>query len=282
MPTEEFISERRLEPVVYYCGIDKNIMPGARYGPIKRDVFLVETCVHGYGAIIINGVEFKITPRSCYFLFPGDTVTHVTDEKEPREGYWCAIEGLQIANALNRAGVSSSAPFAPSEVFDEINAHVEDLYKTREENDLGADLRRTAHIYGILGALLRTENAKNKNAWVQKAIGYMETSYHEQITVATIAAAIGLDRSYFSTLFKSQTGMSPHAYLTYIRIKKAASLIKEQDFSMAEIAEAVGLDVPNFARLFKREVGITPREYKKKTADSGELIDVYRRPRRKV
>ncbi len=279
MPIEHFISEHRFEPMVYYSDIDNNIAPGTRFGPVTRDVFLVECCIRGYGKIIINNNEFPITPRSVYFLFPGDTVTHITDSDEPREGYWCAIDGLQVSVALKKAGITSTSPFAPPEVFDDIYPHLEELYMSRDENDIGAELRRTAHLYNILGSLLRMVEATDKNIWVQKAIGYMEANYPNDISVSSLASEIGLDRSYFSTLFKSQTGVSPYAYLTYIRVKKAASLIKDDAYSMSEIAEAVGLDSQNFARIFRREIGISPREYKKEVESGIDNIDVYRSPR---
>lgn len=259
-----YTKEHHMEPLVYFCGIDENLEPGVKCGPVQRDVFLIECCVSGYGGIEINGVNFPITPRSCYFLFPGDTVTHSADEVEPRCGFWCAMSGLQIASALKQAGISSSSPFAPPELFDEINSRLEEMYRTREENDLGADMRRTAHIYAILGALLRTSTATDKNSSVQKAIGYMETNYHMDLSVAALAGEIGLDRSYFSTLFKSQTGLSPHEYLTQLRVKKAAALLKDTAYSVAEISEAVGFDSGNFSRIFKQVIGMTPLEYRKK------------------
>ncbi len=278
MTVEKNAGEYRYEPVVHYCGFDKNLTPGAHYGPVKRDIFLIECCVSGYGKIVINNKAFPITPRSCYFLLPGDSVKHFADEKEPREGCWCAVDGLRVASALKSAGITSDSPFAPPEAFDEINAHLEELYRTRSENDLGANFRRVAHVYGILGALLRTGASTDKNYWVQKAIGYMQTNYYEDISVASLAAEIGLDRSYFSTLFKSQTGMSPYSYLTYLRVNKAAALIKEGSYSMAEIAEMVGLDPQNFARLFKREIGISPREYKREKEGENSSADIYRGP----
>ncbi len=262
---KKYAKSHHLDPLVYFCGIDENLKPGAKYGPVQRDVFLIECCVSGYGSIEINGTVFPITPRSCYFLFPGDTVTHGTDEHDPRCGYWCAMNGLQIASALKKAGISSSSPFAPSQLFDDINSRLEEMYRTREENDLGADMRRTAHIYAILGSLLRmsTVNVDDKYSSVQKAIGYMEANYHRDMSVALLAGEIGLDRSYFSTLFKSQTGLSPHEYLTQLRVKKAASLLKDSAYSVGEISEAVGFDSGNFSRTFKQVIGMTPLEYRK-------------------
>lgn len=267
---EKYIGERREEPAVFYCGRDYGLLPGAHYGPVTRDVFIIECCTRGYGAIEINNASYPVLPGCCYFLMPGDLVTHRADEKEPREGYWCSVDGLQIASALKKAGISSTSPFAAPEAAQRIQPILKKLYDTRTENDTGADMRRTACIYEILGELLRTATATDKNVWVQKAVGYMEANYPSDISVASLAAEIGLDRSYFSTLFKEHTGISPHAYLISLRIRKAAYLIKEGSYTVADVAEAVGLDAQNFSRLFKRETGISPREYKKqsKTLDA--------------
>ena len=259
------------EPVVYYCSAEKNIKIGSRCGPVKRDVFLIESCIRGYGTIIINGNKFSVTPRSCYFLLPGDIVTHVNDAKESREGYFCAVDGELVASVIKKVGIDSKNPFAPSEAFDEIYGHLRSLYLSKDESDPGAELRQVSHIYGILGALLRSEKNTDKNMWIQKAIGYMETYYPEDISVATLAAQIGLDRSYFSTLFKTQMGISPHTYLTRLRVRKAAALIDEGGYSMTEIAYAVGLAPQNFARVFQRESGKTPRDYKNRAKSTEDL-----------
>ena len=263
MSIDTIKNEYNFEPVVYYCGIDKDLPPGARCGPVRRDVFLIESCAKGYGTIIINDREFPITPRSCYFLLPGDTVTHLTDKTEPREGYYCALEGVRLENVLRMVGINSKKPFAPSELFDEIHEHLMKLYLTRGESDPGSEMRRLAHIYSILGSLLKNGVQSDSNYWFHKAIGFMETNYHNNISVATLANEVGLERSYFSTVFKDKTGVSPYAYLTSLRIKKAVSLMKEGRLTTGEIASAVGLDPQNFARIFQREQGKSPREYRK-------------------
>ena len=253
------------EPIVYVSNRDQNLEPGARYGPVIRDIYVVECCTGGYGSVIINNVEYPLKRGDCYFLLPGDIVIHTADTKEPRTGVWCVIDGPQVGRLLAQAGISSENPFAPPEAFEEIMALVEQLVCMKEETDHGADYRRIACVYGILGALLRhTGVAADKNMWIQKAIGIMEARYHQELSVAQLADEIGLDRSYFSTLFKNQTGMAPHAYLTALRIRKACTWMRQSDYSISEAATAVGLDPQNFARLFKRETGMTPGEYKRK------------------
>jgi AraC-like DNA-binding protein len=251
----------RDEPILYYCGIDENLKPGARSVPIIRDVYVIECCICGAGTIIINGNEFPFEKNSCYILMPGDTVIQTSDVIESRKCIWCAIDGFLLKNVFEQAGISSQNPFAPSEAFEEILEELKRILSMRDDTDPGVDFRRAGCIYNILGALLRSTKASNKNSVIQKAIGIMETRYHESISIEEIAKISGFDRAYFSTLFKEKTGLSPHAYLTQLRIKKASTLLILNNSTISEIALSVGLDPQNFSRFFKKETGKTPKQY---------------------
>lgn len=97
---------------------------------------------------------------------------------------------------------------------------------------------------------------------IQKAIELMENHYNEALNTQEIANIIGVQRSYFSTLFKAHTGISPYRYFMQVRIRKACALLEDSEMPVADVAEAVGLNAQNFSRTFKREIGITPREYR--------------------
>lgn len=261
---ERYVYEQREEPIVYMSERDIDIAPGARFGPVIRDLYVLECCTDGYGSVIVNGREFPVEPGCCFFLLPGDEVSYKTGTEQPRSDIWCAFDCLQAGRILAQAGITSQNPYAPRELFDEIMQQVEQLVRMKGEPDPGADLRRASHIYAVLGALLRfAPSAANKNLWVQKAVGIIETQYHKHISVKEIADAVGLDRSYFSTLFREQTGMTPHAYLNTLRIKKACTLMEQHKLTIAAVAEEVGLDYRNFARIFKKVTGNTPGEYNK-------------------
>lgn len=262
------------EPMLLICDRDENLTPGIRFGPVIRDIYIVECCTGGYGSIIINDVEFPLKRGDCYFLLPGDTIIHTADTKEPRTGVWCSFDGPQIGKRLARAGITAATPFAPPEAFEEITSQIEQMLKLKDESDHGADLRRTACIYQILGALLKHASVTtDKNIWIQKAIGIMESRYYEELSVARIADEVGLDRSYFSTLFKSQTGTTPHAYLTSLRIQKSCVLMRQRNYNINQAAAAVGLDPQNFARLFKRETGMTPGEFRAQLPHESEIMN---------
>ena len=251
------------EPNVYYCGIDKNLNPGASFGPIVRDLYLFEFNTGGYGSVIINGKSFSVKPKTCYILLPGDTVTQTCDTKEPREGIYFTASGTRIGEALVQAGITSENPFVHPELFDKFVAVAKKIYDSLDDESLGAKYRRTAYIYEILGFLTEKKAITNKTHWVNRTIAMFENDYSMKITVADVATRLGFERTYFSAMFKEHTGVPPHAYLTALRISKAAKLLDENGYSVGETAEAVGLDPQNFSRIFKKATGDYPKNYKK-------------------
>ena len=254
----------RQTPAVLYCEKEFDLLPGECYGPIIRNVFIIECCVEGYGSVIINGNEFKVTPGDCYILLPGDTIIHTADTENPRKGYWCAIDGFDLRFIFKEAGISSLSPFAPKELFNELCAILQKMVLEWGKGDGGETLRETALIYEFLGVLLKNKKPTTNDDRIERAIGVMETKYHEHLNIDEIAREIGLERSYFSVLFKEKTAVSPHKYLNSLRIRKACDLIEKENCSISEAAAATGFDPCNFARIFKKETGETPLTYFKK------------------
>ena len=255
----------RTEPVVYLCTWDtrETVPPGSKYGPVVRNVYTIECNVSGYGTVTINDRLFSIKPRDCYFLLPGQAVSFTADNQNPRLALYCTAGGLRLGQILEKAGITSASPFAPPEKFDAIFAIMEKMYASSKENDLGSALQRTACLYELMGVLTQGHTDTNTDQFTDYAIGLMETTYHTGVSVADIAAQMGFDRCYFSTLFKQRVGTSPYAYLTSLRIEKAKTLLSDSDRSVTEVAESVGLDPRNFARIFKKETGQTPHCFKK-------------------
>ena len=239
----------------------ERINPGKGSGPTVRSVYVIECCTGGQGSVTINGTRFPFHAGQAYVLLPGDAVRHDTISAEPREGYWCALDGASIGNYLREAGITSEAPYISPALFDQVLHWLKSLVASWNDRDSGAQLRQTACAYGLLGALLQNQPALQKDTWLDKAIGYMQTNYGEELPVEKIAGQIGLERSYFSARFRQKTGVTPHQYLTRLRVQKACQLLETTDFSISEIAYLVGLAPHNFSRIFKKETGITPQDY---------------------
>ena len=79
-----------------------------------------------------------------------------------------------------------------------------------------------------------------------------------------VSTAVGFNATYFSTLFKKETGQNFMDYLTELRISKAKELLCGEELSVQDVAEQVGYrDLKYFSRLFKKLTGVSPSDYKK-------------------
>ena len=108
---------------------------------------------------------------------------------------------------------------------------------------------------------------------VEKAIAYVNEHYCEKITLTGIAQMVGVSSSYFSTMFSRLTGENLIAYITRLRIEKAAELIRSDSFSLTETAFMVGYeDYAYFSRIFRKAMGVSPRDYasNQETEDKGQ------------
>ena len=99
---------------------------------------------------------------------------------------------------------------------------------------------------------------------IRLARQYIGQHYMEAITLEDVCAAIGFSVSYFSTLFKKETGEGFSKYLTRVRMEQAKLLLQDTDCPVAEICERVGYsDLKHFTGNFKKITGLNPGQYRK-------------------
>lgn len=102
---------------------------------------------------------------------------------------------------------------------------------------------------------------------VEQIHRYIERSYHENITLTALAEQYHMDASYLSRIFSQKYGETIIAFLTRIRMEKAAELMKDRDKKLETISFLVGYDDYNyFSRVFRKKMGCSPREYRNNLA----------------
>lgn len=99
---------------------------------------------------------------------------------------------------------------------------------------------------------------------VRLALKYIEENYAENLSLEHVGEYVGLNASYFSTLFKKETNKNFLEYLTEVRIAKAKYLLANTNDTILSIASQVGYqDVKHFSKLFKKYAMLKPTEYRK-------------------
>ncbi|WP_311547329.1 AraC family transcriptional regulator [Paenibacillus baekrokdamisoli] len=99
---------------------------------------------------------------------------------------------------------------------------------------------------------------------IQKSIQYMRDKFSSPIQLNQLSQQALLSKSYFSSIFKSVTGISVLDYLQKVRIEEACRLLVEDTKTIIVISESVGYnDYRFFNKTFRKITGMTASAYRK-------------------
>ncbi|WP_312694238.1 response regulator transcription factor [Caproiciproducens sp.] len=99
---------------------------------------------------------------------------------------------------------------------------------------------------------------------IRLAKQYIQENYMKPITLEEVSGIVGFNPTYFSTLFKKESGNNFVNYLSEIRMNRAKELLRETNLTIAVICEQVGYsDLKNFTKSFAKSVGLKPNEFRK-------------------
>lgn len=93
---------------------------------------------------------------------------------------------------------------------------------------------------------------------------FVRKNIDREIGISEAARYVNMSESYFSHLFKKETGVSFVDFVNAQKIERSKELILQTDLKIYEVAAKVGFDNANyFSMLFKKITGQSPNEYRK-------------------
>jgi len=103
--------------------------------------------------------------------------------------------------------------------------------------------------------------------FLKKVINLIEENIsNNDYSIDDLSSNMGLSHDNFYRKIKNLSGLSAAQFIGMIKLKRAAQLLDNSEYSISEILYAVGFSSPSyFAKCFKKQYGISPTEYKNKT-----------------
>lgn len=102
---------------------------------------------------------------------------------------------------------------------------------------------------------------------VRNAIQFIREHLSEPIINEDVAKAVGLSRTRLQVRFRDEVGVSLHAFLAEMRLRRAERLIQSTNLTFADIAERCGFRHHEYlGYILKKARGITPRQLRMQAA----------------
>ena len=123
----------------------------------------------------------------------------------------------------------------------------------------------SVHIHRIMALLFSSVGTGGTPSdIVARARVYMDAHYMEKLSAEQIAEASRVSPSHLFRLFRKETGLTPYAYLTNVRMEHAMKMLLNTSYTVEEIADYCAFcSSANFIRAFRQSTGVTPRKYRK-------------------
>ena len=100
---------------------------------------------------------------------------------------------------------------------------------------------------------------------VARVLRHVLQDLTQRATCASAARVAGLERAYFSKLFRSVMSATFTEWNASVRVAEAKRLLRAIDLSITAVGASVGYDdVTTFERVFKRVEGVSPREHRRR------------------
>ena len=241
-----------------YIGINpvtfgnQSCTPNYAFGPWVRMNWVLHYVVSGFGEFEINSKVYKIGPGDIFVIPPLKETYYKADSEKPWNYIWLGFTAdIPLPQAFNSPVMRISGS---GRIFEDM------LSCKTMENGKAAFL--CSKLWELISLTLEGEEPAAD--YIKKARSIMKAEYANGITIAQVSEILGLDRSYFSTIFKEKTGVSPQQYLMRLRLEKAAELMTIHGESPSVAALSVGYpDIYHFSKIFKSHFGVSPRNFQK-------------------
>ena len=241
----------------------------------SHDYFEIELVLSGGAREVFNGKQITATRGTAVFLTPADL--HSLEVDDYMDIYKILIpEGAVVSSEALKSLSQRGNVFLnfQEDELERLTALIEITIKEQEGKGAHKEKMLINLMECILLVFLRkldemSDGAENPlSSAVQNTIIYTLANFRGDISSRSAAEAVGLNPSYFSHLFKTETGMTYNSYLREKRLEYAANLLMLGDYGVSEVCFECGFNsASNFLKAFKEKYGVSPQNYKQKKSE---------------
>ena len=249
--------------------------PEARYHYRRRENGANEDhlmlCVGGHGYVVVEGEKNHLKAGQVLIIPRHQEHVYWAEHDSPWSIYWMHFRGAESASYVERSpGPGRTAPVDPDTQGEAVRLF-RDCLDTIGEGFTLPNLvyasQSARHILSLLLFRNRAYPMEQRTGEIGHSLAstleFMLENISEPLRLEDFARQAGLSVSYFSEQFREQTGQSPMAHFTQLKIRQACRLLDLTEKPVKSIAVETGYGDPYyFSRVFKKNMGKSPEQYR--------------------
>ncbi len=216
------------------------------------NMYEVEMFITGSETAVIGGINYTFSEKDIVIIPPG-----VMHQEYPSDPF--------LAIAL----VAKELPFSDVTVVRDNDGSIytlfELLHKVMAEKD-ETYVNISDSLTDMICLFIKKNMSYKHTFTVDLQNKLYENISNPDFSISDEILSMGFNLDYFRRCFKEDFNMTPHDYLTNMRIDTAKKTLRNDALlSIETIAYMSGFnDSFYFSKIFKKHTGLTPRDYRKK------------------
>lgn len=242
----------------------------------REPAFLFQYTLSGSGTLRAEEGVYKADAGKGFFLqFPGDECYcfDETNDEGPWQFLYVLISGegvlpyyrYYVRRCGKIAALSRTHP-AVQKLFD--------LYAMARGGHIRTAFSAGREAFSFLCLLCggEEETGRTYSPLVESAAAHMERGFEDELTLSSLAEALGVSQSHLSREFLRETGEQPVRFLTKLRLQKAIELLNTTDMRLQEISKACGFAESNyFSKVFRKYMKVSPGRFRRHVQREGYI-----------
>ena len=247
--------------------IDHGLCPDWSRLPHRRRRDSIYLILDGIGKITVNGTEIYPKKNNMVLLPRNSMVSLYSENETCYNKYWCEFimhfDGVSLFDVID---------FPYMIELDDISRALELfelLDKLHLRNDAAAALQLNAALLELVSLFLEhdtRETAHNTkdNPFADRIREFITDNISENLSVRTLADAMGFNEKYFIDVFRRNFGTTPAKYVKSVRLELAKHTLLYSGEKVSSIPAKIGYStLQKLSKDFKAYTGFSPSEFRK-------------------
>lgn len=179
------------------------------------------------------------------------------------DNYLRSVKNIAVGVITLSSRSAIEGGLSPELAFSMADGFIKDIEDNIDKPEQVIDALHEAQL-GFAEAVRSIGSSGGYNPFVRRAKDYISRHMHDKITVAEMAAEIGVNADYLSALFSKTEKKTITQYILGEKMLMCENMLKYSEYSIQEISAYFAFSSQShFTKLFREVHGITPSEYRK-------------------